>query len=129
MSGRPWISERVASERCERIGDTVGYSIRLESKQSSNTRMLFCTTGILLRRLQSDPDLRGVSHVIVDEVHERDLLSDFLLVILRRLAARRQDPPFRLVAMAGGEGILGPGGAYHVTFSSHTCMYVYRDSV
>jgi ATP-dependent RNA helicase DHX36 len=41
-----------------------------------------------------------VSHVIVDEVHERDLLSDFLLVILRRLAARRVNPPFRLVAMS-----------------------------
>jgi len=92
------VAERVAQERCERIGDTVGYSIRLESRQSSNTRLLFCTTGILLRRLQSDPDLRGVSHVIVDEVHERDLLSDFLLVILRRLAARRED--FRLVAMS-----------------------------
>ena len=92
------VAERVAQERCERIGDTVGYSIRLESRQSANTRLLFCTTGILLRRLQSDPDLRGVSHVIVDEVHERDLLSDFLLVILRRLAARRED--FRLVAMS-----------------------------
>ena len=92
------VAERVAAERCERVGDTVGYSIRLESKQSRDTRLLFCTTGILLRRLQSDPDLEGVSHVIVDEVHERDLLSDFLLVILRRLAARRDD--FRLVAMS-----------------------------
>ena len=92
------VAERVAAERCERVGDVVGYSIRLESRQSRDTRLLFCTTGILLRRLQSDPDLEGVSHVIVDEVHERDLLSDFLLVILRRLAARRDD--FRLVAMS-----------------------------
>jgi ATP-dependent RNA helicase DHX36 len=74
----------------------MGYSIRLESKQSQNTRLLFCTTGILLRRLQSDPELTGVSHVVVDEVHERDLLSDFLLVILRRLAGgglRTSTPP------------------------------------
>ena len=92
------VAERVANERCERIGDTVGYSIRLESKQSEKTRMLFCTTGILLRRLQTDPNLTGVSHVVVDEVHERDLLSDFLLVILRSLAARRSD--FHLVAMS-----------------------------
>ena len=92
------VAERVANERCERIGDTVGYSIRLESKQSEKTRMLFCTTGILLRRLQTDPNLTGVSHVVVDEVHERDLLSDFLLVILRSLAARRKD--FHLVAMS-----------------------------
>lgn len=92
------VAERVAAERCERIGESVGYSIRLESKQSEKTRMLFCTTGILLRRLQTDPNLTGVSHVVVDEVHERDLLSDFLLVILRSLAARRKD--FHLVAMS-----------------------------
>jgi hypothetical protein len=45
--------------------------IRLESKVSSSTRLLFCTTGILLRRLESDPHLQFVSHIIVDEVHER----------------------------------------------------------
>jgi ATP-dependent RNA helicase DHX36 len=92
------VAERVAAERGERIGATVGYSIRLESKVSKDTRLLFCTTGILLRRLQSDPDLSDVTHVVVDEVHERDLLSDFLLVILRSLATRRRD--FRLVAMS-----------------------------
>ena len=58
------VAERVAAERCERIGDTVGYSIRLESKQSQNTRLLFCTTGILLRRLQSDPELTGAGGVL-----------------------------------------------------------------
>ena len=92
------VAERVAAERGEAVGQTVGYSIRLESKVSRDTRLLFCTTGILLRRLQSDPDLVGVTHVVVDEVHERDLLSDFLLVILRALASRRSD--FRLVAMS-----------------------------
>ena len=92
------VAERVADERDEQIGDTVGYSIRLESRQSAKTRMLFCTTGVLLRRLQQDPDLTGISHVVVDEVHERDALSDFLLVILRDLASRRED--FHLVAMS-----------------------------
>lgn len=62
------VSERIASERCERIGETVGYSIRLENKRSPKTRLLLCTTGILLRRLQCDPDLASVSHVFVDEV-------------------------------------------------------------
>lgn len=61
------VAERMASERCERIGETVGYSIRLESKRSAKTRLLLCTTGILLRRLQCDPDLASVSHVFVDE--------------------------------------------------------------
>ena len=65
------VAERVAAERVERVGNVVGYQIRLESKTSSSTRLMFCTTGILLRRLESDPDLTDVSHVIVDEVHER----------------------------------------------------------
>jgi ATP-dependent RNA helicase DHX36 len=49
----------------------VGYSIRLESRRSAQTRLLFCTTGVLLRMLEGDPSLEGVSHIIVDEVHER----------------------------------------------------------
>jgi len=61
------VAERIAAERCERIGETSGYSIRLENKRSNKTRLLLCTTGILLRRLQVDPDLATVSHVFVDE--------------------------------------------------------------
>lgn len=71
------VAERVAEEMCEKIGTLVGYNVRLDSKQSSETKMLFCTTGILLRRLQSDPTLNGVSHIIVDEVHERDINRSF----------------------------------------------------
>lgn len=40
-------------------------------RQSSATRLLYCTTGVLLRRLEGDAELGGVTHVIVDEVHER----------------------------------------------------------
>lgn len=64
---------RVAAERGESVGATVGYSIRLESKQSANTQLLFCTTGVLLRMLQGDPDLSHMTHVFVDEVHERSV--------------------------------------------------------
>jgi HrpA-like RNA helicase len=62
------VAERVASERAQRIGDEVGYQIRLERRCSDKTRLLFCTTGILLRRLQVDPMLAGTSHVLLDEV-------------------------------------------------------------
>ncbi len=55
------------------------------------TRLLFCTTGILLRRLEGDPDLDLVTHVVVDEVHERSEESDFLLMILRDVVRRRKD--------------------------------------
>uniref|UniRef100_A0A182SYI7 RNA helicase n=1 Tax=Anopheles maculatus TaxID=74869 RepID=A0A182SYI7_9DIPT len=85
------VAERVAEERNEKIGNTVGYQIRLENKISSSTRLTFCTTGILLRRLQSDPVLASVTHIIVDEVHERSEESDFLLLILKELMGKRTD--------------------------------------
>ena len=46
------VADRVAAERGERVGETVGYSIRGETRASSNTSLLFCTTGVLLRRLE-----------------------------------------------------------------------------
>ncbi|CAN0043826.1 unnamed protein product, partial [Phaeothamnion confervicola] len=64
------VAERIAAERCERAGQTAGYQIRLESKRSRQTRLLLCTTGVLLRRLQIDPVLATVSHVFVDEVRQ-----------------------------------------------------------
>lgn len=51
----------------------VGYKVRLEGTRGRDTRLLFCTSGILLRRLLVDPMLTGVSHVIVDEIHERGM--------------------------------------------------------
>jgi HrpA-like RNA helicase len=69
----------------------------MESRASASTRLLFCTTGILMRRLQSDPQLRGYSHLILDEVHERQALGDFLLIVLRDLAVRQD---LKLVLMS-----------------------------
>ncbi|CAG9466338.1 unnamed protein product [Pedinophyceae sp. YPF-701] len=92
------VAARVAAERCETLGSTIGYQIRLESKTSRATKCTFCTTGVLLRRLVDDPGLVGVTHVIVDEVHERSLDSDFLLVLLRELLHKR--PDLRCVLMS-----------------------------
>ena len=92
------VASRVAQERGEAIGTTIGYKIRLESKTSQSTRVLFVTTGVLLRRLTEDPLLNGVSHVVVDEVHERSLDSDFLLVLLRDVLPHR--PSLRVVLMS-----------------------------
>ncbi|CAH0400043.1 unnamed protein product [Chilo suppressalis] len=85
------VADRVAEERVEKTGQVIGYQIRLESKVSSKTRLTFCTTGILLRRLEYDPQLQSVTHVVVDEVHERSEESDFLLLILRDLVKVRKD--------------------------------------
>ncbi|XP_061225114.1 3'-5' RNA helicase YTHDC2 isoform X2 [Neopsephotus bourkii] len=78
------VAERVAAERREKIGQTIGYQIRLESRVSPKTLLTFCTNGVLLRTLMAgDSTLSTVTHVIVDEVHERDRFSDFLLIKLR----------------------------------------------
>ena len=92
------VAERVAFERGEKVGDIVGYQIRLETKASRHTRIEFCTMGIFLRRLASDPLATGVSHIIIDEVHERETLSDFSLVILKDILSKRTD--LKLVLMS-----------------------------
>ena len=92
------VSDRVASERGERLGQSVGYQIRLDTKRSKDTKLLFCTTGVLLRKLVREPELEGVSHIIVDEIHERGMNEDFLLIILRDLLPRR--PDLRVILMS-----------------------------
>ncbi|CEH17449.1 atp-dependent rna helicase a [Ceraceosorus bombacis] len=94
------VAARVAEERAERLGSgVVGYAIRGERKASKDCRLLFSTTGVLLRRLATgDPDLVGLSHVIVDEVHERSVDSDFLLLELRRVLQR--NPTLRVILMS-----------------------------
>ncbi|KAL8224368.1 hypothetical protein R6Q57_019843 [Mikania cordata] len=92
------VSERIATERGEKLGEIVGYKVRLEGNKGRDTRLLFCTTGILLRRLLIDRNLKGVSHVIVDEIHERGMNEDFLLIVLKELLPRR--PDLRVVLMS-----------------------------
>lgn len=66
--------------------------------KGKNTHLLFCTSGILLRRLLSDRNLNGITHVFVDEIHERGMNEDFLLIVLKDLLPRRRD--LRLILMS-----------------------------
>uniref|UniRef100_A0A3Q1EPK8 RNA helicase n=1 Tax=Acanthochromis polyacanthus TaxID=80966 RepID=A0A3Q1EPK8_9TELE len=68
-----------------------GYQIRMENQSGDWTRLLYCTTGVLLRKLQHDRHLSSLTHIIVDEVHERSVQSDFLLTILKDVVMRRSD--------------------------------------
>lgn len=92
------VAERVAAERCQDLGESVGYQVKLNKKKSKSTRLLFCTTGVLLRRLQGDPSLNGLTHVLVDEVHERSVETDFLLLLLREILPSR--PSLKIVLMS-----------------------------
>ena len=62
------VAARVSAERVD--DGSVGYAVRGESKQDKHTKLLFCTTGVVLRRLGSGDRLKGVTHVIVDEVRQ-----------------------------------------------------------
>ncbi|KAE8318094.1 P-loop containing nucleoside triphosphate hydrolase protein [Aspergillus transmontanensis] len=94
------LADRVSDERCTSVGDEVGYVIRGDSKvKSGATKITFVTTGVLLRRIQSgsgaDGNVAGsladVTHIVVDEVHERSLDTDFLLALLRDVLRYRKD--------------------------------------
>lgn len=91
------VADRVAAERCESLGQSVGYSVRFEScLPRPYASIMFCTVGVLLRKLEGG--LRGVSHVIVDEIHERDVNSDFIMVVLRDMI--HMYPDLRLILMS-----------------------------
>jgi ATP-dependent helicase HrpB len=91
-------ARRVAWEAGEQVGQTIGYQVRFEEAVGPRTRLRFVTEGILTRRLLSDPDLKGVAAVVLDEFHERHLDSDLALALLKRLQQTRTD--LRIVVMS-----------------------------
>lgn len=90
---------RVAEERGERLGETIGYQIRFDDVSSAKTRVRFVTEGLLTRRLVGDPQLRDVGIVVLDEFHERHLAGDLALAMLRRLQKTTR-PDLKLVVMS-----------------------------
>ena len=70
----------------------VGYQVRHDSvPPRSSTSIMYCTTGVLVQRLQSDKMLNQFTHVIVDEIHERDVMADILLVMLKKILPIRPE--------------------------------------
>lgn len=93
------VAERVSQERGFTLGSCVGYHIRLESKLGTNCNLIYCTNGVLIRSLMSgDRVLSSLTHIIIDEVHERDKLSDFLLICLRE--SLRKGAKIKLILMS-----------------------------
>ena len=79
------LARRVAEERGSRVGEEVGYRVRFDGMVSPATRIVFVTEGLLLRQLLSKPDLPGVSALVFDEFHERNLAGDAALALAKRL--------------------------------------------
>lgn len=98
------IAARAAARRLahllgESVGETVGYSVRGDRRTSRRTRVEVVTTGLLLRRIQHDPELDGVGAVVLDEVHERHLDADLTLALLIDVRANLRED-LVLVAMS-----------------------------
>ncbi|KAH9835555.1 P-loop containing nucleoside triphosphate hydrolase protein [Rhodofomes roseus] len=107
------VADRVAKERSETVGrnSCVGYQVRFEHNlPEEHGSVTFCTTGIFLKRMQSALEgdnsagrsLDDVTHILVDEVHERDVDTDLLLVVLKRMLADRKarNKPLKVVLMS-----------------------------
>ncbi|KAF8625176.1 hypothetical protein AX15_005488 [Amanita polypyramis BW_CC] len=77
------VAKHVSVERLE--DGSVGYAVRGETQMTEKTKLLFCTTGVALRRMASDDQLQSISHIVVDEVHERSIDSDILLLGLKKI--------------------------------------------
>jgi ATP-dependent helicase HrpB len=93
------LANRVAYERKVRVGDEVGYQIRLDRVCSAKTRIRFVTEGVLLRQMLNDPALRGTSVLVFDEFHERHLYGDITLA--RALEVQeRQRPDLKVIVMS-----------------------------
>jgi ATP-dependent helicase HrpB len=112
-------ARRMAALLGEPVGGRVGYSVRGESRRSAATRIEVVTTGLLVRRLQDDPDLPGVDAVVLDECHERHLDTDLALAFcldvraglrpdLQLLAMSATAQADRLAALLGDDGVPAP---------------------
>lgn len=85
------VANYLAEQLNEPVGDTVGYSVRGETKRTENTKLLVITEGVLVRWLQNDPELSDVSTLIFDEFHERNLHSDLSLALVVDALPLRED--------------------------------------
>ena len=85
------LAKRLAHETLNEYGSEIGYQIRFEKKKNSATRVIFLTEGLLLRQVSGDASLSAYDVIVLDEVHERHLISDFLLGVVKCLVQQRSD--------------------------------------
>ena len=105
------LAQRVSHELGESVGETVGYAIRLDGKSSPSTQLLYCTTGVLLKKLENSSSqtsmfLNEYSHIIIDEVHERCIEIDFILLILKQLLSVRTNLKVILMSASANAHLL-----------------------
>jgi ATP-dependent helicase HrpB len=90
---------RMASERGEKVGATIGYRVRFDTIASAATRIEVVTEGVFTRMILDDPELQGVCAVLFDEFHERSLDADLGLALARDAQSALR-PDLRIVVMS-----------------------------
>ncbi|KAF1807654.1 putative ATP-dependent RNA helicase DHX34 [Mucor lusitanicus] len=85
------LARRVSYETMNEYGSKIAYQVRFEGTKTSRTRILFLTEGLLLRQYATDNMLSMYDVIVVDEVHERHMMGDFLLALLKKTLAQRKD--------------------------------------
>lgn len=127
------LAERISDERVDVCGKEVGYIIRGENRTSDETRISFVTTGVMLRMIQSvfgksssesDSFFQNLGYVFIDEVHERSIDSDFLLIILKKIL--KIYPKLKVVLMSATinkkifDGYFGSASIAHAHIEGRT---------
>ncbi|CCH46690.1 hypothetical protein BN7_6287 [Wickerhamomyces ciferrii] len=92
------LATRVAEEAGSALGDKVGYSVRFDNKTTHHTKLKYLTDGMLLRELMVQSSLPEYSTIIIDEAHERTVLTDLLMGFLKELLTKRND--LKLIIMS-----------------------------
>ncbi|MBX9569691.1 MAG: ATP-dependent helicase HrpB [Candidatus Obscuribacterales bacterium] len=90
---------RIAQERNCELGQEIGYQVRYENRSSKATRILVCTEGVFLRRLQNDPLMENIAAVVFDEFHERSIDSDLALALCKQVKEQLR-PDLKIVVMS-----------------------------
>ncbi|CAM9913588.1 unnamed protein product, partial [Laminaria digitata] len=85
------VATRVAEEMGSQLGETVGYAVRFDSRVGPQTKVKFCTDGMLLREMMMDPLLTAYSVVMLDEAHERTIYNDILFGLLKKIMRKRKE--------------------------------------
>lgn len=123
-------ARRLAAQRGEPVGATVGLTTRDERRTSAATRIEVVTEGVLLRRLQRDPGLDDVDLLLFDEFHERNLEADLALAFalesrdtlrpdLRLVVASATLEGERVAALLGGAPVVTAEGRLHAVEVEH----------